>query len=208
MRIPFIPRGLARNDPALAGALWIALVLLVLFSPSEATLGDAVKIVYLHGAAERISMVAFWSGAALGLYQLLRPDAWNERWTRALLETALVGWLAQFVISLPAQFLAWGGFSWNEPRVSGALWILVLGSLYYAAARRLQDPSWMALAACAGAATTLIVLKGAANILHPLNPIAASESASIKIFYAAITWVIGGLAVLYARRRAHRFLPG
>jgi hypothetical protein len=186
-----------------AGLLGTLLVLLLL-SPAEATLGNVVKIVYAHGAAERISAYAYLIAGGLGLVQLALNRPGLALWTRATTETAIVFWLAQFLISLPAQILAWGALTWNEPRVIGAVWILVLTGLVYAVALWIGDTSWMALAATANAAIVLVVLRGSINILHPLNPIIGSDSAGIKMAYAAIVLVTGTLAFQLARYLAGR----
>jgi hypothetical protein len=191
-----------KQNSSINVALVLVLAVLLALSPAEATLGNTVKIVYAHGAAERVSSYAFLIAAVLGLAQLALNRSGLARWTRSVTETAIIFWLAQFLISLPAQVLAWGGLTLDEPRVAGALWILVLTALLYAAASRARDDSWMALAAAANAAIVLVVLKGAINVLHPLDPIVGSDSAAIKLFYAAIVLVTGALAVQFARYRS------
>lgn len=197
-----LARTLERNNLPITLALALLLAALLLLSPAEATLGNIVKIVYAHGAAERVSSFAFLAAGALGLLSLAMSARSLARWARAVLETAMLFWLAQFVVSLPAQILAWGALTWDEPRVAGAIWILLLTALLYAVAYWLGDPSWMALAAVASAAIVLVVLRGSINILHPLNPIIESDSVAIKVFYAAIVITTGALAVQLARYRA------
>ncbi len=199
-----IARAFEGNSWTINAGLALALAALVAVSPAEARLGDVVKLVYLHGAAERVSTYAYLLAGALGLAQLARPGAGLGRWTRALVETAILFWLAQMVISLPAQVLAWGGIVWDEPRVVGAFWILVLTALVYAVARWVGEPSWVGLAAAANAALVIVVLRGAVNILHPLDPIVGSDSAWIKLCYAAIVVVTGAIAVQCARHLATR----
>jgi hypothetical protein len=197
-------RALQKNSLPVSAALFTALAVLLILSPAEATLGNVVKIVYAHGAAERVSTYAYLLAGVLGLAQLALNRSMLGRWTRAMTETALVFWLAQFVISLPAQVLAWGAITWNEPRVAGAVWILLLTVLVYAVGLWIGDPSWMAFAATANAVIVLVVLRGSINILHPLNPIIGSDSDAIKIFYAAIVLLTGAIAFQFARSRAGR----
>ncbi len=90
----------------------------------------------------------------------------------------------------------------SEPRVVEAFWILGLTLLVYGVALWIGEPAWMALAAVANAVIVMIVLRGAINVLHPLNPIVESDSIAIKAFYAAIVLVTGALAVQLARYRA------
>ncbi len=197
-----LARSLERNYWTVSLALVLGLGILLVLSPAEATLGSVVKIVYVHGAAERISTYAYLLAAAAGVLQLVPGRAALVRWTRALSETAIGFWLGQIIISLPAQLLAWGGLMMDEPRVVGALWILVLTAFVYVVARWMADPAWLAFAAVANSVIVLVVLRGGINLLHPLNPIIASESVSIKLFYFAIVAVMGALALSLAYYRA------
>lgn len=195
----YLTRTLEQHHLVVSAVLAIALALLLVFSPAEASLGNVVKIVYAHGAAERVSSYAYLIAAGVGLVQLVFNRTKLVRWTRAISETAIVFWVAQFVISLPAQVLAWGGLTLSEPRVAEAMWILGLTLLIYGMALWIGEPAWMALAAVANAVIVVVILRGAINILHPLNPIVESDSMAIKAFYAAIVLVTGALAVQFAR---------
>jgi len=197
-----LTRALQQNSWTIYAALFAALAALLVFSPAEATLGNVVKIVYAHGAVERVSTYAYLLAGALGLVSLALAHASLARWTRTFAETAIVFWLAQFVISAPAQVLAWGAFTFDEPRVASALWILALTALVYLVALWVHEPGWMSLAAVANAVIVITVLRGAINILHPIDPIIGSDSVAIKLFYAAIVLITGALALQFARDRA------
>ncbi len=238
-----LTRTLQQNSWLIYAALFVVLAVLLVFSPTEATLGNVVKIVYAHGAAERVATSAYTIAGGLGLvgvslraFLRLRSGqvfakqsptrdsetpalacgasvASSQRshlamtetlacWTQAVAETAIVFWFVQFVVSAPAQVLAWGAFTLSEPRVVSALVVLIATALVYVVARWLGDPTWMSLAAIANAASLVIVLRGAINILHPVDPIVGSDSPAIKIFYAAIVIVVGLVAVQFARDRA------
>jgi hypothetical protein len=218
-------------------ALLVVLAGLVVFSPAEATLGNVVKIVYLHAATERIAAYAYLIAGVLGtayivvslrarsakqsfkvdseiasshkpLLATLAPHVsagGTLAWTRAFAETAILFWLAQFIISAPAQVLAWGAFTLNEPRVASAMWILAMTALVYVVARWIAEPMWMAFAAIANGAIFLIVLQGAVNILHPGSAILGSDSVTIKFFYAGIVIACGVIALQLARDLATRY---
>ena len=197
-----LTRTLQQNNWLIYAALFVTLAGLLVLSPTEATLGNVVKIVYAHGAAERVATYAYLLAGGLGVVHLALKRESLARWTQAVAETAIVFWLAQFVISAPAQVLAWGAFTLSEPRVASALVVLIATALVYVVARWLADPTWMSLAAIANAAILVIVLRGAINILHPVDPIVGSDSPAIKIFYAAIVIVMGLVAVQFVRDRA------
>lgn len=185
-------------------ALTAALAALVLFSPAEATLGNVVKIVYLHGALERVATFAYLIAGALGIGYLASKRALLGAWAQALAEIAILFWLAQFVVSLPAQVLAWGGITWDEPRVLSATWILALTALIYIVARWMGGAVCMSAAAFANALILGLILRGAINILHPFNPIFGSDSLAIKFFYTAMVLVTAALALLMIYERARR----
>ena len=197
-----LTRTLQQNSWLIYAALFVVLAVLLVLSPAEAILGNVVKIVYAHGAAERVATYAYLLAGGLGVAYLALKRESLARWTQAIAETAIVFWLAQFVISAPAQVLAWGAFTLSEPRVASALVILIATALVYVVARWLGDPTWMSFAVIANAAIFVIVLRGAINILHPVDPIVGSDSPAIKIFYAAIVMVMGLLAAQFARDRA------
>ncbi len=183
-------------------AVWAVLLIgLLVFSPAEVTLGNVVKIVYLHGALERVSTYAYLAAAALGLgyLGLRRPS--SARWTQGMTEVAIGLWVAEFIISLPAQWLAWGGITLSEPRVNNAIWIMGLTLAIYIVTRWMAEPAWLAFGAVANAAVLLLVLNGTANILHPFNPITGSDSLDIKLFYAAIVLTIAAASFLVVWRR-------
>lgn len=196
-----LTRTLERNNLLIYAALLLILIGLFILAPAEATLGNIVKIVYAHGAAERVATYAYVIAGGLGIASLILKRDALVSWTQALTETALVFWLAQIAISIPAQMLAWGGITLSEPRVAGALWILGLTTLVYLTARWIGEAGWMALAAIANMIILIIVLRGAINILHPLDPILGSTSLAIKGFYAAIVLTMGLLAVQLVRDR-------
>lgn len=190
------------NRRWLYGGLLLALAVLLWLSPAEATLGNAVKIVYLHGALQRVAVLAYLVAGALGLAQFIWTRAPLVYWTQAAMEIALLLWIGHFVVSLPAQVLAWGGITLNEPRVASALWIMVGTLAVYGIARWMHQPLWLAVAAILNAVVVLVILRGAINVLHPFNPIFGSDSPAIIGFYLAITFVITVLALLMVYDRA------
>lgn len=183
--------------------LILLLGMLVALSPAESTLGSVVKLVYLHGAMERVAVFGFLLAGVFGLVHFFSQRQVLARWAQASLETGLVFWLAQFIVSLPAQVLAWGAISWDEPRVVGALWIMALSGLTYAVARWIGGARWMSCAAIASAVIVTAVLRGEVNVVHPPNAILASDSLAIKFFYAAIVLSTGLVALQFAFDRTN-----
>lgn len=190
-------------------SLVVLLALLVWLSPAEMTLGSVVKIVYLHGALERVGTYAYLFAAVAGITHIIFRRAAFGHWAMALSEVAIGAWLGQIVVSLPAQILAWGGITWSEPRVASALWILGLSALIYFVMRWIGHPAWISLGAVVNAIVLIVILRETINVLHPVDPILGSDSLAIRIFYAAIVLTLAVIAALIANERVTRLArPG
>ena len=74
--------------PLLAG-LAVVLALLLWLSPAERTLGQAVKLVYLHGALVRTATLLFAVSLPVNVVALLSGKSSWLAWGRALVWTAL-----------------------------------------------------------------------------------------------------------------------
>lgn len=195
----FLLLGSRENIPLVAAFAVIVSIVLAWLSPAEATLGQAVKLVYVHAALMWVAFGLLSVGAILGLlFIVLRRrslSAWSYGSTATavalLLTTGLLG-------SLTAQ-VTWGGINWSEPR------LLMLGEILLAG---------LAVLAVAGLSSSAL-LQSASNILfaivawtllfrtelviHPDSPIFSSESLAIKIFPLLITASLAFAALQTAR---------
>jgi hypothetical protein len=105
-----------RIGPLLIGSA-VLLALLLWLSPAEQTLGQVVKLVYLHGALVRTAMLIFAASLPVNLIALVKgPGGWSA-WGKALAWTAILAWLAHTLFSMVTTYAAWGVFvAWDEPR--------------------------------------------------------------------------------------------
>ena len=187
-----------------AGLLVLLSILLAL-APAEQTLGQTVKLVYLHGALARTALLLFLISLPLNLFAFVRERAAVGAWGQSLVWAATALWLAHLLLSMITTRAAWGVYvAWFEPRTRftfllGAASLLILAAAYLVDDRRFTALAYAILAA---AATALQPLLG--TIQHPLNPIGASPSLAIRTFYAAILVVclaLGALLTLWLHQR-------
>ena len=98
------------------GLCVLAAGLVLALMPAEKTLGQVIKLVYLHGALSRAGMIGFWASALAGIVFLLRGDERWLRWSRALLLSGWGFWITHFIVSMPATRLTWGPWvAWASP---------------------------------------------------------------------------------------------
>jgi hypothetical protein len=167
----------------LAACVVMALLVLALM-PAEKTLGQVIKIVYLHGALSRAGMLGFAAAGVLAGIYLVRPRAQLIRWAQALLVSGLGFWIAHFLVSMPATRLTWGPWiAWGEPRVTMTLQIGAAGLIVLGVSALLKEPKFTAVAIALLALAIAIMAARTGVLRHPLDPIGTSPSATLRFTY-------------------------
>ncbi len=187
----------------LFGACVLAAGAILAFMPAEKTLGQVIKIVYLHGALSRAGMVGFVLAAATALVFLLtRQPAW-ARWSQGLLWAGWAFWVVHFVVSMPATRLTWGPWiAWGEPRVTMTLQVAAAGLVVILVSLLLQNVYFTTAANLLFGGTFLLLALRTGVLRHPLDPIGASPSFELKLVYAVLLVPIIGAMLLVAWRLA------
>ncbi|UCC62319.1 MAG: hypothetical protein JSV36_16305 [Anaerolineae bacterium] len=181
---------------------------LVWLSPAEQTLGNVVKLIYLHGALARTGLVAFGAAGLLGLAALVAPQPSLVAWCDAAGKAALAIWIVYALSSMISTYMAWGVLvAWGEPRVVASVQVLAVGLLIVGVNGFVAHPRFTAATNLLLGALAWWLTQRAAVIRHPLNPIGESDSAAIKGFYVALLLACLLLAAFIAywfRQRAYK----
>jgi len=169
-----------------AGCILVAGLILALI-PAEKTLGQVIKIVYLHGALSRAGMLGFILSAVAGLAYLLLRRLTLVRWSQALMWSGWVFWTAHFLVSMPATRLTWGPWiAWGEPRVSMTLQVIAAGLVVILVSWLVQNPYFTAAADFLFGGAFLFLAEQTGVLRHPLDPIGTSPSATLRMLYLAL----------------------
>lgn len=175
------------SRPLLLFLLTLVLILiLTALSPAEATLGEAVRLVYLHGAWVWAALIGFVAAALVGLAGLVTQREGFHRWSRALGRTALLFWITFIPMSMVAAQFNWNGLFLVEPRWRMAFALSLSGLLLQAGVSILPDLSWNSLANVAYAGGAFFLVGGVQNVMHPESPIRASDSSAIQLYALAL----------------------
>lgn len=181
--------------------LLILLGVLLWLSPAERTLGQTVKLIYLHGALVRTALFLLAIGLPFSLVGLLRGRPRSILWGQAFFGSATVIWLVHTLFSMVTTRIAWGVWiAWFEPRTRFTFGMAATLLIAIAAIRLVDDPRFAALAATLTAGAALLLIPRLGAVQHPLDPIGTSPSNLIKGFYAAIvlaSTALGGLLALW-----------
>ncbi len=182
-------------------AVLAAIILLIM--PLEKTLGQVIKIVYLHGALSRAGMLGMFAAGVTGVLHLLTRRPALARWTTGFLLSGWGFWIAHFIVSMPATRLTWGPWiAWGEPRVTMTLQLAAAGLIVLLVSRMVGDARFTS-AAAAGLAVAVAWMAGGTGVIrHPLDPIGTSPSATFQLIYLLLLIPVVAAMVLVAGRCA------
>lgn len=184
--------GVAAGLAALFGALWLI--------PPEQTLGNVIKVIFLHGALVRVALLTFAAAGMLSAAFLLSQRRALYVWAMAAQKGAVLIWIVYALTSMVSTWLSWGEWiAWDEPRVRASvhvLWfsiaclllVLWMGNRYLSAAVNLLVTI-----------VTWALIQGASIIRHPFDPIGSSGSNIYQLLYWVMAAALALLTVLLVR---------
>jgi hypothetical protein len=197
--------GIRRMIWPLLGGLGVIVLVLLWLSPDEQTLGQTVKLVYLHGALVRAAVVLFVVSLPVNLVALLSGRSSWSGWGKAVIWTAVATWLVHTLFSMVTTYATWGVLvAWFEPRTRFTFALAMVGMIIVAITQLVDDARFSALAYLLLAGLTLGLASRLGAVQHPLDPINSSPSSAIRAFYLAIqavTLAMGGLIVVWLNGR-------
>lgn len=165
----------------------LATAALTALGPEEKTLGDSVRIVYLHGAwvltAEIVLALAALTGL-LGL--LLRRGKWHD-WSAALGRTGMFFWVTYLPLSLWAMQANWNGLFLSEPRFRLAVIFAVTGILLQVGTTIMGKPFLTSLLNVLYYAALETSLRSTNYIMHPPpSPIFNSGLVWLQVYFIGV----------------------
>ncbi len=190
----------------LTGGLLVAAIAAMGLAPTEQTMGDAQRVMYVHIAVAWLGLLGFVVTAGCGLGYLLRRQLWWDQWSQAACE---VGWLCSTLTlvtgSLWAQ-AAWGTWWTWDPRLvtSFILWAFYCGNMILRsgledAHRRARLGAVFAIIGVADVPLVIMATRWFRGI-HPVSP--AMEPSMRYALLASVLGLTAIMALLMVRRRS------
>ena len=125
-----------KTDTPLLGTLLVGILLVVALggiylAPTEQTMGEAQRVMYVHISVAWLGLLGFVAMAACGLGYLLSRNLFWDEWSLAICE---IGWLCATLTLVTGSLWAhsaWGTWWTWDPRLvtSFILWALYSGNL-------------------------------------------------------------------------------
>lgn len=193
----FIPK---KWDLFLSIGLIALLIILLLAVPSEKTLGNIIKVVYLHAALVQTGLLLFALAAFLGLWYLFQKKQKIIKYCEAVQETTLLVWVLYALSSMWVTFLAWGKLiAWDEPRVRSSAMILFFAVLVFLVTRWVKSDLFTAITNLMTGIFVWIITKAAGIIQHPKDPIGSSNASSLRWLFMATFFITLLISILIVR---------
>jgi heme exporter protein C len=183
---------------AVAAMLGLAIPAIFVLAPTEETMGDAQRIIYLHVSVAWFGVVSFLGMALAGLAYLVRRDLGWDHWSQAAGELA---WLCSTLTLLTGSL--WAHAAWNtwwtwDPRLTSAfaLWAILSG--YHIVRASVEDPRTRARLAAVLAIVGVLdlpLLVMAASWFRSIHPRGPQMEPSMR---AVLLVSIGSFSSLFA----------
>jgi len=170
-----------------------------LLAPTDKTLGEATRMVYVHGAIIRVVLGTFLVSGLLGLIYLFSKKPALYDWSRIVQITSLLLWLPYLITALISTLQTWGAIAWFEPRWLVTMQISVIAPLAFIISLVVKNRSVTAALNAVVAVTIFILTRNAGLVLHPIDPIGSSGNAGIIGAYVILLVLCALFAVQLAR---------
>lgn len=155
------------RSPWLPGLLAAAALALALLAPEEKTLGDGIRVVYVHVALTWTGMLLLGGTALLGLLVAAQPRPAWAAFQRRLYGVALAFFGLGYGMSMVASLVNWGGVPVREPRFITSMNVLVIGIIAWFLANLFENPRLAALLRAAPVLFLIWSVQTSTVVLHP-----------------------------------------
>ena len=184
--------------PSLA-ILTILILAVTLLAPTDRVLGEATRMVYVHGAVIRVVLGLFLLSGLLGVIYLFSNRPAFVQWSQIVQETSLLLWIPYLVSATIATLQTWGAIAWFEPRWLVTLQISVIAPVAYVVSRVVKKPIVTAVLNALVAAAIFLLTRSAGLVMHPIDPIGTSGDSGIIGSYVILLALCALVAVQVAR---------
>ena len=187
--------------------LTIVAALLVITAPAEATIGEGIRIVYIHVALIWTGMLILLAAGLLGLLVLLIGPSRAAEWMRIVAWVGLAFFAAGVITSLAAEIQNWGGIAWREPRTAANLNLLAVVVIVQVVNTWLSSPRLQGGLNLLLAGIVIWVTITTEVQLHPANAVGDATSRAIQLTFYGLTLICLLAAVWIALYLRGRQLP-
>ncbi len=164
-----------------------------MIAPAERTLGERIKVVYVHVALIWTGMLGFTLAGLLGILMLFIEKKHWQKWNRVLSWVSLTWFAGGVATSILAAKVNWGVIYWQEPRMLSSLQFLAVATLVLVAKSLFP---WYRVRGTLSAVLAFLLIwssLGVPHVVHPKNAILESSAITIQLTFLAM-FILSSLA--------------
>lgn len=173
---------------------WLALgLLLVIFAavlfmaPLEKTLGETIRLVYVHAAFTRAGMLGIYACGVLGLLIAATDNETLQSWTQTAAWVSFALFIVGGLFSIFAQRASWGGIALAEPRTRTSLTVTAVTVIVLLVNSMIPAVRIRGLLYTALALYVAWAIPNTPLVLHPQDAGGTSPSMWIRLTFPLLT---------------------
>ncbi len=187
----------SRTAWTILASILAAAAIVVFVAPEERTLGEGMRMVYVHVALTWTGIAGFVVAGLIGVVLAIAPRPSLQSWMRTVGWVALLFFAAGWVTSALASQVNWGGVFWDEPRMAATMTGLAAALIVQIVNGWLRWTRAQGLLAVGLGVFLVLSVRSAPLVLHPGNPIATSSSLAIQLTFVGL-FALMNLAAIWA----------
>jgi len=177
-----------KNGLYLIGLICFIVLIVSIFSPVESTLGNWIKLLYVHAGLAIVGIMIFILAGIFGVLHLVFKNLSFGKLSKSSQKVALFIWVFNGLLSAFVTKMIWGKWLFlAEPRFKITIFILVLAPIFYLLSHWAGDGKTTSILNMV-LACVVVWLYGTAGsaIFHPTNAARSSPDLLIRLSFFAI----------------------
>ena len=162
-------------------AILLLATMFILLAPSEAIIGDGLKIVVIHVSLIWTGMLGLVLTGIISMVIIAWQDDRLSSWMECVAWVSLVVFALGVGANLIAEIVNWGGIAWNEPQKAANLNLLALAIIIQVIANWLGR-KWLQGVLHPVVAVVWVTVTTELQ-LHPSGAVSSSASGNIRFTF-------------------------
>lgn len=187
-----------KNGLYLVGLTGVLVLLISLLSPAESTLGDWIKVLYIHAGLAWVGVMVFVLAGIFGVLHLISNKTSFSKWSKSSQKIAVLIWVLNGLLAAFVTKMIWGKWLFlAEPRFKITIFILVLAPLFYLLSLWAKDRKIVSILNVILSCVVIWLYSTAGSaIFHPTGPARSSPNLLIRLSFFVIVGLLSAASLI------------
>ena len=181
---------MSKKDWFAASILIILICTNIVAIPDEKTLGEGIRLIYIHAALIFCGTVGFLLSALLGIGIFFSANKKLQDWLFYLSLISLGFYSLGTGLSILAAFIYWGSIHWTEPYLILSFQIISITIIILIVVGMIPSIRYKGFLNIVPFVSILLLMQNSKLVLHPESPIRNSESLLFRFSFYSLSFLI------------------